>query len=202
MNSPASELAPAAPPESAGLPDAVLAARIAQRDVAAFELLVRRYSEGVLGLAVRMLGDRGEAEDVVQDVFITVWRRIPELADPAALRGWLFQIARRQCLIVLRRRRRRRTDPVGDLPEHRARVGAALLVGDPQRVVEAGQGVLELRRALAALPSRQRVVWLLAEVDGLSYGEIGRRVGAGEQAVRGRLSRARASLADLMRAWR
>ncbi|GAA0509551.1 RNA polymerase subunit sigma-24 [Saccharopolyspora subtropica] len=182
--------------------DADLAACIAAGDADAFERLVRRYSDAVLGMALRMLGDRAEAEDVVQDVFVTVWRRAGELVAPAALRTWLFQVARRNCLIVLRRRRTRRTDPVETVPENRTAVGAAVLVVDPQRAVEAGAGMLALRRALAGLPTRQRDVWLLAEVDGLSYVEIGRRVGAGEQAVRGRLSRARATLADQMRAWR
>jgi RNA polymerase sigma-70 factor, ECF subfamily len=182
--------------------DAVLAMRIAAGDVDAFELLVRRYSDGVFGMALGMLGDRTEAEDVVQDVFLTVWGRSAELAEPAALRTWLFQIARRHCLIVLRRRRTRRTVPVGAVPEHRTAVGGAVIIADPQRVAEAGAGVVALRRALAGLPTRQRDVWLLAEVDGLSYVEIGQRVGAGEQAVRGRLFRARASLADMMRAWR
>ncbi|PKW13693.1 RNA polymerase sigma-70 factor (ECF subfamily) [Saccharopolyspora spinosa] len=182
--------------------DAVLATRIATGDTGAFELVVRRYSEGIFGMALRMLGDRVEAEDVVQDAFIAVWRRAGELAEPAALRSWLFKVAHRYCLIVLRRRRTRRTAPVGVIPEHRPAVGSAALIADPQRVAEAAEGVLALRRALAVLPSRQRDVWLLAEVDGLSYVEIGQRVGAGEQAVRGRLSRARASLASMMRAWR
>lgn len=181
--------------------DAVLAVRIAEGDVGAFERLVRRYSDGVFGMALRMLGDRAEAEDVVQDVFITAWRRSGELTEPAALRTWLFQVAKRYCLIVLRRRRTRRTDPMGALPEHRPAVGAAA-VPDPQRNAEAGAGVVALGRALAHLPTRQRDVWLLAEVDGLSCIEIGHRVGAGEQAVRGRLSRARATLAYRMRAWR
>ncbi|GAA4863713.1 RNA polymerase sigma factor [Saccharopolyspora cebuensis] len=185
----------------AGPPDAVLAAAIAGGDAVAFERLVTRYSGRVLAMALRMLDDRAEAEDVVQDVFLTVWHRVGELAEPGALRAWMFQIARRHCLIVLRRRRTRRTVPVDALPEHRA-VVAGGAVPDPQRAAELGAGVGALGRALAGLPSGQRDVWLLAEVDGLSSGEIGRRVGAGEQAVRGRLSRARSQLADLMRAWR
>ena len=184
--------------------DANLAERIADGDVAAFEEFVRRYSDRVHGMAMRMLGDRSDAEDVVQDVFVTVWRRVHEMTDRSAVRMWLFQVVRRHCLIVLRRRRKRRTDPVARVPEHRVAVGAAVAgaSGDPQRVAEAGAGVSELGRALADLPARQRDVWLLAEIDGLSYLEIGQRVGAGEQAVRGRLSRARANLADVMRAWR
>ncbi|MHA6801953.1 RNA polymerase sigma factor [Salinifilum ghardaiensis] len=181
--------------------DAALARRIAAGDAAAFEIIVHRYAPGVRALALRMLDDRIEAEDVTQDVFVTAWRRIAELVEPAALRGWLFQIARRNCLIVLRRRRIRRTDPVGRVPEHRRSVPGAGCVLDPQRLALAGAAALELRRALAGLPRGQRDAWVLAEVDGLSCGEIGRRVGAGEQAVRGRLSRARAALADELRDW-
>ena len=81
-------------------------------------------------------------------------------------------------------------------------MGSAVLVCDPQRMSEASAGASALNRALAALPPAQREVWLLAEVDGLSYCEIGQRVGTGEQAVRGRLARARANLAEVLRNWR
>ncbi|GAA2819828.1 RNA polymerase sigma factor [Saccharopolyspora taberi] len=176
--------------------DAVLGARVAAGDEVAFTELVRRHSDPVFGLALRMLNDRAEAEDVVQDVFATAWREMAGVTDFGATRAWLFQIARRRCLIVLRRRRTRRTYPVAVVPEL---AGSA---GDPQRLAEVGQGVRALGLALAGLPAGQRDVWLLAEIHGLSSLEIGRRVGAGEQAVRGRLSRARATLADAMRAWR
>ncbi|MDA3630236.1 sigma-70 family RNA polymerase sigma factor [Saccharopolyspora sp. WRP15-2] len=181
--------------------DAVLAERIAAGDDAAFEQLVHRCSAPLLGMALRMLGDRADAEDVVQDAFLTVWRRAGELVEPAALRTWLFQIARRRCLVVLRSRRTRRTEPVWSVPEQRSVAGGAPLA-DPERAVEAGAGVIELLRALGDLPPPQRQVWVLAELDGLSYLEIGERIGAGEQAVRGRLFRARTALAEALRAWR
>ncbi|WP_189061814.1 RNA polymerase sigma factor [Longimycelium tulufanense] len=188
---------------TADVDDGTLAIRAADGDVAAFEMLLRRYSDRVFGLALRMVGDRGEAEDIAQEVFVTAWRRMAELADPGAVRTWLFRIAHRQCLGVLRRRRDRRTDPVEALPETAGTaVGVGTAAGDPARLAEAGAGVEALRRALAGLPPSQRAVWLLAEVDGLSYAEIAAVVGSSEQAVRGRLSRARARLAEVMRAWR
>jgi RNA polymerase sigma-70 factor (ECF subfamily) len=184
--------------------DADLASGVAAGDVAAFEALLRRYSDRVLGLAVRMLGDRAEAEDVTQEVFVIAWRRLAELEDAGAVRTWLFRVAHRRCLGILRKRRDRRTDPVDVLPDAGRSVAGGDATGssDPQRVVLAGAGVDALRVALAALPAPQRSVWLLAEVDGLSYAEIGEVVGATEQAVRGRLSRARARLAEAMHAWR
>lgn len=183
--------------------DSVLAKGVGAGDVSAFEMLVARYSDRLFRLAWAILGDRADAEDVVQDVLLTVWRRGNEISDPAAVRTWMFQVARRHCLMLLRDRRKQCTDPVAKIPEHRSAVGAAMLAGrDPQRVAEVWEGVDALGQALTRLPVRQRDVWLLAEVDGLSYLEIARRVGAGEQAVRGRLSRARATLAGVMRAWR
>ncbi|MER2093120.1 MAG: sigma-70 family RNA polymerase sigma factor, partial [Saccharopolyspora rectivirgula] len=119
------------------LTDAVLAQRVAAGDANAFEHLVRRYSRELLGLAVRMLEDRAEAEDVVQDVLLTAWQRSAELSDPAALRAWLFQVARRRCLMVLRSRRSRRTELVAVLPERSTTLGESRHI-DPQRAAEAG----------------------------------------------------------------
>ncbi|AHH93593.1 RNA polymerase sigma-70 factor (ECF subfamily) [Kutzneria viridogrisea] len=182
---------------SADIDDATLATRAADGDVAAFEMLLRRYQDRVFGLALRMLADRAEAEDVTQEVFVTAWRRLGELAEPAAVRTWLFRIAHRQCLVLLRKRKSRKTEPTDTVPET-----AAVTRHDPERAAQTGAGVEALRKALAGLPAPQRAVWLLAEVDGLSYAEIAGVVGASEQSVRGRLSRARAKLAEVMRAWR
>ncbi|MCP2164540.1 RNA polymerase sigma-70 factor, ECF subfamily [Goodfellowiella coeruleoviolacea] len=193
------------PVSDAEIDDATLATRAAEGDVAAFEMLLRRYQDRVFGMSLRMLADRAEAEDVAQEVFVTAWRRLGELADPGAVRTWLFRIAHRQCLGVIRKRRDRRTEPTDTLPDSTGTaVGTAGVDGsiDPQRATEAGAGVRALYRALRQLPPPQRAVWLLAEVDGLSYAEIAQVVGATEQAVRGRLSRARARLAEVMRAWR
>ncbi|RZS44989.1 RNA polymerase ECF family sigma subunit [Herbihabitans rhizosphaerae] len=188
------------------IPDAVIAARAADGDVAAFEMLVNRYSERVRRLALRMLHDPEEAEDVTQEVFVTAWRRLSELIDPAAVRTWLFRIAHRQCLALLRKRADRRTHPTEELSDIIGTVvgssGGDGVSADPQRAAVAGAGVRALRVALRQLPPGQRVAWLLAEVDGLSYAEIALVVGASEQAVRGRLSRSRTRLAEVMRGWK
>lgn len=180
--------------------DAVLAGGVARGDLAAFEVLVRRYQGRVLGFAVRVLGDRAEAEDVTQEVFATAWRRLDSLAEPAAVRTWLFRVAYRECLGVLRRRR---TDPVGELPDFGVTpVGSGQAPRDPSAVAEVVAAVAALRLALRRLPEPQRVAWLLAEVDGLSYAQIALVVGASEESVRGRLARARVRLAEVMKVWR
>jgi RNA polymerase sigma-70 factor, ECF subfamily len=179
--------------------DAVLAARAAAGDAAAFERLLLRYQDRVYRLALRMVGDPAEAEDIAQEVFLTAWRHLPALADPAAVRTWLFRIAHRQCLVLFRTRRTHPTEPTAAFPDSAPMTGGAF---DPPRVAEAGAGVRALGAALAGLPPPQRAVWLLAEVHGLPFAEIAEVVGTTEQAVRGRLCRARSRLAELMRAWR
>jgi RNA polymerase sigma-70 factor (ECF subfamily) len=188
-----------------GVSDAMLAVRAAEGDAEAFERLLLRYRGGVYRLAIRMLGDPVEAEDVAQEVFLTAWRHLPELTDPAAVRTWLFRIAHRQCLGLFRTRRSRRTEPTDAFPDSAViAVGGAAPVGwfDPPRVAEAGAGVRALGVAVAGLSPPQRAVWVLAEVEGLPFAEIAQVVGTTEQAVRGRLSRARARLAEVMRPWR
>lgn len=94
------------------LAEAAMVGRAQDGDEVSFEALVRRYQSPVFGLARRMLGDRGEAEDAVQDTFVVVWRRLPTLADADLFRAWVFQIATRRCLNMLRSRTRRPGTPV------------------------------------------------------------------------------------------
>ncbi|WP_040809724.1 RNA polymerase sigma factor [Nocardia concava] len=175
--------------------DATLAGRVRDGDVRAFEQLLLRYQGPMYRLASRMLGDRAEAEDIVQEVFLTAWRRIAQLQDDAAFAGWLYRMTTNRCLNALRKRQAvvgvdldtaesPRTDT---LPEHATQVNGQL---------EA------LTAALRLLTPEQRACWLLREVHGRSYEEIGDIVGANPTQVRGRIARARAQLAEVMKPWR
>lgn len=179
---------------AAELDDATLVARAASGDVRAFEQLVGRYQAPMYRLALRMLADRGDAEDVVQDVFLTAWRRLPELRDDAAFVGWLYRITTNACLTLLRRAR-----PTVELnPETTPSPPA----GQPERAAEINGGLAALTEALAGLTPSQRACWLLREAHGRSYQEIATTLGTSVTAVRGRIARARAQLAEAMRAWR
>ncbi|MEN8652414.1 sigma-70 family RNA polymerase sigma factor [Streptomyces sp. 21So2-11] len=176
--------------------DALLAVRAREGDEEAFEVLVRRHGPVLLQLGVRMLGDRTEAEDAVQDAFVSAWRRLPEYRSEAAFRTWMYRIVTNRCLNLLRTRR-----PVADLdavaeqatPEH---------AGSPARAAEAGAALEELSVALARLSPEQRACWVLRELHGLAYKEIAEAVGISHQAVRGRIFRARRYLMEAMGAWR
>lgn len=105
LDEPAPEPAPDEPAPAPGLDDATLVARARERDVAAFEALVRAYQRRIYGLCLRMLGSPAEAQDVVQEIFLTAWRRLPEIQTDGAFGGWLYRSATNRCLNVLRSRK-------------------------------------------------------------------------------------------------
>jgi RNA polymerase sigma-70 factor (ECF subfamily) len=177
------------------LDEATLVARARDGDVRAFEELVRRYQAPIFRLALRMLANRGDAEDLVQDAFLTAWRRLPGLHADAAFAAWLYRMAANRCLNVLRARR-----PSVELDTERTASTAAEV--QPERAAEIGGQLDALTRALQRLTPAQRACWLLREAHGRSYAEIAEITGVSETAVRGRLARARAELVEVMASWR
>jgi RNA polymerase sigma-70 factor, ECF subfamily len=167
--------------------DEDLLARVGHRDRDAFEVLYRRYSRSVLGLALRRLGDRGRAEDALQETFTSVWRSAgtyrPE-RGPAA--PWLFAVARNS----IADRGRARREPPAEAPDE-----ASDEAGPDER---AEQSWLSFRvhNALATLPDREREVLELAYWSELSQSEIANLVGIPLGTVKTRTRSALARLAD------
>ncbi|MEU6854415.1 RNA polymerase sigma factor [Actinacidiphila alni] len=175
----------------------MLVARASEGDDEAFEILVRRHTPDLLRLARRLLGSDAEAEDAVQDAYVSAWRRLPEFRRTAAFSTWMYRIVTNRCLNVLRARRP--TQPLESMtvepaaPEHRS---------SPARAAESAAAVEALHRALAGLTPEQRACWVLRDFHGLTYDEIAAAVGIGEPAVRGRIFRARRYLTEAMATWR
>ena len=179
----------------AGLDDATLVARARDGDVRAFEQLVLRYQDAMFRLAVRMLGRGGEAEEVVQEVFLTAWRRLTGLQADAAFLTWLYRMTTNRCLNVLRARR-----PTVELDAETT--VSACPDTQPERAAEIHGELAALTEALHQLTPQQRACWLLREAHGRSYEEIAHILGTSATAVRGRIARARAQLAEAMLSWR
>ena len=174
-------------------------------DAYAFEQLVRSYEAELFRLGYRMLGDRGEAEDAVQETFVVVWRQLPTLVDTQAFRAWIYHIATRRCLNVLRRRSRRRTDVTHD-EDFEAETQPHTRVVDrgdgPEAAAQVAAVRQSLEQVLATLPPEQRACWVLNELHDLTYPEIAFAIGVPLSTVRGRIARARQNLAKGMAAWR
>ncbi|WP_410648878.1 RNA polymerase sigma factor [Amycolatopsis sp. cmx-4-54] len=185
---------PLAPGETV-LDDATLVARARDGEIRAYEQLVLRFQGPMYRLALRMLGNKGDAEDVVQEVFLVSWRRLDQLQEDAAFVGWLYRMTTNRCLNVIRARK-----PVADVElDQREAAGS---VGRPDRAAETSAQMTALTGALDQLTAEQRACWLLREVHGRSYEEIAKAIGATTTAVRGRIARARAQLAEVMAPWR
>ena len=143
--------------------DGDLIVRTASGDADAFERLYHRYARAVFGLALRRLGDRGRAEDAVQETFTSVWRAAksyrPERGPGAP---WLYAVARN----AITDRARARSEPPAEPPEI-----ASTEPGPPERA-EAGWMSMRVHRALEELPENERNVLELAYWSGLSQSEI------------------------------
>jgi RNA polymerase sigma-70 factor (ECF subfamily) len=157
----------------------------------AFEELVRGYQHRVFGVAVRMLGNRAEAEEIAQEVFLRAHRAIADFRGDAKLSTWLYGIASRLCLNRLASGDRRRVREGEDLL-------LRLPSGGPDASVELERAEIAsaLRQAIAELPEERRVVVVLRDLEGLSYEEIAQALDLEPGTVRSRLHRARMDLKD------
>lgn len=171
-------------------------ARAQDGDPAAFEALVRHHQTRLFRFVVRMTRDRGDAEDVIQDTWVSVWRRLPTLTDRDAFQPWLYQIGHRQALAVLRARSRR------DTPTPDTALEPPTSEAGPQQRSEDHARQRSLDTLVAELPVDLRACWVLTEVNGLTYPETAQALGVPVSTVRGRIARARHQLAEGMDPWR
>ena len=159
-------ITPVRPPSAVELrsSDSDLLMRVGRGDGEAFEELYRRFARPVFGLALRLLGDHGRAEDASQDTFTAVWRSArsfrPERGSGSA---WLFAVARHA---IIDRARQRLEPPVADLPEMPATDES------PAERAELAWLTWQVHSALERLPERERVVLELGYWSGLSQSEI------------------------------
>ena len=182
-------------------PDGHLVERAQAGDARAFEALVRRYERWVFTLALRMVGDRGEAEDVAQDVFLKAYAGLPGFRGSSRFSTWLYAIASHHCLNHLASRARRPVPesslrpPGSDADESPGPVER--LADEAPRadvLLERQETARQVQEALLGLTEDHRLILVLREIQGLSYEEIARTVGVEVGTVRSRLHRARMAL--------
>ncbi|MGP8437742.1 RNA polymerase sigma factor [Paraburkholderia fungorum] len=167
-------------------PDAELLAGVARQDPAAVRSLVARKLPRLLALATRMLGDRMEAEDVAQEVFVRIWKQAPRWREgEAKVDTWVHRVALNLCYDRLRGRRE---VPDDDLPDE---VDPAAL---PDATLEARAQDERVREALAALPARQREALVLNYYQEMSNIDAAALMGITVDALESLLARARRNL--------
>jgi RNA polymerase sigma-70 factor (ECF subfamily) len=183
--------------------EAELVQRLRRRDEAAFNTLVRLHQGAVYRLLLRLLGTPAEAEDVAQDVFVTVFKAIDSFRGESKLSTWIHRIATnhaRNRLKYYSRRRRGQERPIDDTTQD---ASAAPELGSrlprPDHALEGVQAESNLKRALGSLDEEQRTLVVLRDLEHLSYEEIQQHTGLPIGTVKSRLHRARMSLHETYR---
>ncbi|RPH79094.1 MAG: sigma-70 family RNA polymerase sigma factor [Candidatus Rokuibacteriota bacterium] len=185
--------------------DAALFDRLRAGDGTALEPLMERFASRVYRVAHGVTGNAADAEEVVQDVFLTLFRKAASFEGRAALGTWLYRIAVNTALNKRRGKRSQVEEPLEDhLPQYTAdghREGdRSFLLADwsqmPDEVLLSREGRGIVRAAVECLPAHYRVVLVLRDVEELSSEEVAEIVGDSIASVKSRLHRARMALRE------
>jgi RNA polymerase sigma-70 factor (ECF subfamily) len=175
-----------------GSSDADLIAAVIAGNIDSFSLLVRRHQDTCVRFAVRMLGSRVDADDVLQSAFMRAFRNLRSCRDRERFGGWLYQIVVNECRTFATRRKRREQRFLSATAE----IERAIAPGSDETPDRDVGGHIE--RALGMLPADQREAFLLKHVEELTYEEISEMTGASVSALKMRVKRAADSLRDLL----
>lgn len=159
--------------------------------------LVSDHQRMVYQLGLHLLGDPQEALDLSQEVFLRVFRTLPQFRGQSSLKTWIYRIVINQAANRRRWWHRRHKSQQIALEEHTAahgEVAETRRLADPDQVLEGREAARRVWAALDTLPFDQRAVIILREIDGLSYDEIADSLGVAVGTVKSRLARARRGL--------
>jgi RNA polymerase sigma-70 factor (ECF subfamily) len=186
--------------------DRQLVRRLKQGDEAAFRELVHTYQNRIFSLMLRMIGNRQEAEDLAQEVFIIVYRAIGNYRGEGRFYTWLYRVASNTCknrIKYLKGRNFHRSLDIDETPQAQmpaAETGAVITfqsqVPGPEAVTEGMRMEKIVQRELAALDPDHRLLIVLRDVQGMSYQDIIKITGLQEGTLKSRLHRARLALKE------
>ena len=187
--------------------EVMLIGRLRAQDPSVLEILMERYSPRIYRVAFGITRSHGDAEEVVQDVFVTLFRKIDSFEGRAALGTWLYRVAANAALIKRRGKRAEVEVHLEDyLPSfkadgHREGDRAMLLAdwsGTPERELLSGEAREILEEGLALLPDHYRAILVLRDVEELSNEEVAEALGESVASVKSRLHRARMALREVL----
>lgn len=176
--------------------DSELVVRSKDGDLQAFNFIVQRYQSQVLNLSARIIGDRGRAEDVTQETFISAYQAIGRFRG-GSLPAWLMRIAANASRDSLRGSRRRPEQSLDESLESQS-FQPVSAEPSPEEHAERSELNKELQKAILALSDNQRAVLVLIDVQGFSYEETTEFVGVSIGTVKSRLNRARRRVRDIL----
>lgn len=177
--------------------EALFILRLQANEDAAYDELVRTYHSSIYQVAYRMLGDAGEASDLVQEIFVKIFRHIGGFKSEASLKTWIFKITFSEILNRLRWWKRRYRSSTVSIDEP-SRNGDGYDLADskptPEQILQSKEQEDAVQQALWKLSSEHRSIIVLRDIEGFSYSEIADVLGVSIGTVKSRLARARADL--------
>lgn len=185
---------PAAVPVMAGrAADLALVERCQKGDLAAFEEIYRTHSPRLYSVALRMLGNPADAEDMLQEIFLSAHRKLEGFRGEAALGTWLYRLTMNQCLDYLRSRTARTNQMTGTLDDE---IGLSDV--SSRGIAERTVASIDLERAVAQLPEGARAAFVLHDVEGLEHREVAEVLGVAEGTSKSQVHKARLKLRALL----
>ena len=178
--------------------DGPLIARARAGDGDALDELVVRYQDRVFNMAYRILGNREDALDTSQEIFITVFRTLHRFEERARFSTWLYRVTVNRCRDELRRRATRKHARPRSLDAARAAHEENGGQADPPQMAIAGEASARIQAAIDGLPDDTREVMVLRDVEDCSYEEIAEILAIPVGTVRSRLHRARSLMRDAL----
>src|SRR4051795_1296167 len=178
--------------------DSELVRRVRRQDERAFEILYHRYHRRITAYIFGMVHDHGRAEDISQDVFVSALRRMRETDRPIAFKPWIYEIAKNACIDQFRRSRRaEEVSYDADEGLGAADYGRLVTTGPtPDAAVDQKMLLDHLCGAFGGLSDTHHEILVMRELEGLSYREIGERLGMTRPSVESTLFRARRRLTE------
>ena len=171
--------------------EAELVARCRSGELDAFEDIYRQYSTRLYNLAFRMVGNAADADDLLQEMFLTAYRKLDTFRGDSALGTWLYRLGMNVCLDRLRSKAARQ-DQATDMLDDR--------IGHTAHETRLSVNRLDLERAIKALPEGSRAAFLLHDVEGFDHHEVGRILGIAEGTSKSQVHKARLRLRALLSA--
>jgi RNA polymerase sigma-70 factor (ECF subfamily) len=176
--------------------------RIRAGDYGAFEELVSRFERKVYALALKLTGNQADAEEIAQDVFLTIYQKLDTFRGESQLSSWIYRVTANAAFMKLRdRRKRAKVDfdeklASEDLPSLTTTFPQGDWSANADNLLERGELGEKLQDAIAQLPDKFKLIFLLKDVQGLSNEDIGDIVNMSVPAVKSRLHRARLFLRE------
>jgi RNA polymerase sigma-70 factor (ECF subfamily) len=183
------------------LTDTELVKGVTEKNESCFEELLERYSTKVLNLALRITRNQEDAEEILQDVFVTVFTKVGRFEHKSAFSSWLYRVTMNAAFMKLRARSRRRTVSLEDVePDVRQNwVGNRTEMFDVDFMSSRHELRGAIEKAIDLLPEDYRAIFILRDVDGLSNDAVGRVLGLTVPAVKSRLHRSRVLMRGYLR---